>query len=196
MRSWMRLVCSAVSSIVSSKHRVAFSWLTAGCRRLDEGGARLDGEDPGLHVPRGGVLDRRRGDELLPALEHADRVVRLDRAVALLDDHELPVQEAGLDVVEALRREPRQEHDVFRRAELLDHLGEPALAGAALGEHDRRERVVELARHGHEVEQALVRLLAHVAERVDVARHLVEEIGALEQREGLGTLGVGHGRGL
>ena len=28
-RSWMRFVCSALSSIDSSKQRVAFSWLTA-----------------------------------------------------------------------------------------------------------------------------------------------------------------------
>ena len=28
-RSWMRFVCSALSSIESSKQRVAFSWLTA-----------------------------------------------------------------------------------------------------------------------------------------------------------------------
>ena len=44
-RSWMRAVCSALSSIVSSKQRVAFSWLTIVRRRgLDEGGAGLDRE--------------------------------------------------------------------------------------------------------------------------------------------------------
>ena len=101
-------------------------------RRLDEGGAGLDREDLRPHVPRLRVLDRRRRDELLPALQHADRVVGLHRAVTLLDDHELAVQEAGLGVVEALRRESREEHDVFGWAEPLDHLGEPALPRPAL----------------------------------------------------------------
>ena len=55
-------------------------------------------------LPVCGSLTGRRSDELLPALEHADRVVRVHRAVALLDDHELVVEEAGLGVVEALRR--------------------------------------------------------------------------------------------
>ena len=154
-------------------------------RRFDEGGAGLDREDLRPHVPRLRVLHRCRGDELLPALQHADRVVGLHRAVALLDDHELAVEEARLGVVEALRREPREEHDVLGRAEPLDDLGEPALPGAALGEHDRRERILELPRDGHEVEEALVRLLAHEAERVDVPRRLVEEIATPEEGERL-----------
>jgi hypothetical protein len=159
---------------------------------LDEGGPGLDREDLRAHVPRGRVLDGRGRDELLPALQHPDRVVRLDRAVALLDDHELSVEEAPFGVVEALRRQPRQQHDVFRRAETLDRLGEDALARPALAEHDRRKRIVELARDGHEVEEALVGLLAHVAEGVDVRGHVVEQIRPLQEGQGTGALGLAH----
>ena len=66
-------------------------------------------------------------------------------------------------------------------------------------EDDRRERIRELARDGHEVEQALVRLLADEAQGIDVLRHLVEEVGALQKGEGLGALALvigPAGRGL
>ncbi len=157
-RSWILCVCSADSSIESSKQRVAFSWLTVLAVVASMKAARASTVKILVRMfPVCGSLIGRGGDELLPALEHPDRVVRFDRAAALLDDHELPVQESGLGVVEALRRESGQEHDVLGRAELLDHLGEAALAGPALGEHDRGERIVELAGDGHEVEKPLVR---------------------------------------
>ena len=120
-------------------------------------------------LPVCGILDRRRGDELLPALQDADGVVRLHRAVTLLDDDELLVEKARLDVVEALGSEPGEEHHVLGRGELLDDLGDAALPGPALGEDDGRERIGELAGDGDEVQQALVRVLADEAQGVDVA---------------------------
>ena len=71
----------------------------------------------------------------------------------------------------------------------------PLLPAPLWREHDRRERIVELARDGHQVEQALVRVLADVAERVDVPRHLVEQVAAAcRKRERLGALGLAHRR--
>ena len=90
--------------------------------------------------------------------------------------HELLVQKPGIGVVEALRREPRQEHDVFGRREPFDDFGDTALPGATLRENDSRERVVELSRDRHETEKTFVHVLSHVAESVDVGGHLVEQV--------------------
>ena len=132
--------------MVSSKQRVAFSWLTELAVVASMKAARASTVKTFVRMfPVCGSLIGRRGDELLPALQDADRVVGLHRAVALLDDHELLIEEAGRGVVEALRREAREEHDVFGRREPLDHLGDAALARAALAEDHGRERVGELA---------------------------------------------------
>ena len=110
----MRRVCPPDSSIVSSKQRVAFSWLTALAVVASMKAARASTvktfrpQVPGLRV-----LDRSGGDELLPALQDADRVVGFHGAVAFLDDHELLIEEAGSGVVEALRREAREKDDVL-----------------------------------------------------------------------------------
>ena len=177
-----RLLGRLVEEELETAGRVLVVDLERG-RGLEEDRRAVDLDDRRLDLAASRVLDRHAEDELLPRLQRPQRIVGFLRAGPLLDDDDLAAQEVLLHVVERLRRQPREEDDLFRWREPLEQLGQAALAGARLREDERRERVLELARDDDQVAERLVGLLADVAEAREVLDDALEQLRLLEVGE-------------